>query len=142
MHRPSSWAKPNLLINHISTSRSTVEIFAASVHQLALKVAGILAEVKLGCHNNKAQYFAETCRPSSCFLRLSRYPPCPKYPSLYGIVPHTDSDFLTVLHQDEIAGLQMIKDGRWITVRPISHALIINIGDLFQVHKYLLYIYI
>lgn len=48
-------------------------------------------------------------------------------------MPHTDSDFLTILHQDQVGGLQLVKDGKWISVKPNPEALIINIGDLFQV---------
>ncbi|KAJ7946239.1 gibberellin 2-beta-dioxygenase 8 [Quillaja saponaria] len=47
-------------------------------------------------------------------------------------MPHTDSDFLTILHQDQVGGLQLVKDGKWIAVKPNPNALIINIGDLFQ----------
>jgi isopenicillin N synthase-like dioxygenase len=48
-------------------------------------------------------------------------------------VPHTDSDFLTVLCQDQVGGLQLMKDARWVAVKPHPDALIVNIGDLFQV---------
>ncbi|GFZ07453.1 gibberellin 2-oxidase 8 [Actinidia rufa] len=74
----------------------------------------------------------ENCLPSSCYLRLNRYPPCPKSSKLFGLVPHTDSDFLTILHQDLVGGLQLVRDGGWISVKPNPDALIINIGDLFQ----------
>ena len=29
--------------------------------------------------------------------------------------------------------MQLVKDGKWIAVKPNPEALIINIGDLFQV---------
>lgn len=52
-------------------------------------------------------------------------------------MPHTDSDFLTILYQDQVGGLQLVKDGKWVAVKPNPDALIINIGDLFQVLKYI-----
>ncbi|XP_028127473.1 gibberellin 2-beta-dioxygenase 8-like isoform X2 [Camellia sinensis] len=62
-----------------------------------------------------------------------RYPPCPVSSSkVYGMVPHTDSDFLTILCQDHVGGLQVAKDGKWVSVKPNPEALIIIIGDLFQ----------
>ncbi|KAB1201314.1 Gibberellin 2-beta-dioxygenase 8 [Morella rubra] len=73
-----------------------------------------------------------SCLPSTCYLRLNRYPPCPLPLEVFGLTPHTDSDFLTILHQDQVGGLQLVKDGRWIAVKPNPEALIINIGDLFQ----------
>lgn len=53
---------------------------------------------------------------------------------LLGIHHHTDAGFLTILIQDEVAGLQMLsKSGEWRTVKPIPGALTINVGDMCQV---------
>ncbi|XP_039061771.1 gibberellin 2-beta-dioxygenase 8-like isoform X2 [Hibiscus syriacus] len=109
-----------------TTFSSSVELFATKVASLAQKLAQILAE-KSG-HNST--FFHENSLLSTCYLRLNRYPPCPV--QLFGLMPHTDSDFLTVLHQDQIGGLQLMKDGKWIAVKPNPEALFINIGDLFQ----------
>ncbi|KAL7088754.1 hypothetical protein ACP275_13G146400 [Erythranthe tilingii] len=119
---------PNI---HNNTLSSTMEQFAGKVSELAKKLAGILAE-EMG---RKTGFFEEACLPSSCYIRLNRYPVCPvviEHPQMLGIMPHTDSDFITVLQQDGIGGLQLVKDGNWIAVKPNPHALIINIGDLFQ----------
>lgn len=107
-----------------------MEKFAGTVSNLAQRLAEILAE-ELG---HKSTFFMENCLPSTCYLRMNRYPPCPISPDVFGLMPHTDSDFLTILHQDEVGGLQLVKDGEWIAVKPNPDALIINIGDLFQVH--------
>ncbi|KAG2682166.1 hypothetical protein I3760_11G178900 [Carya illinoinensis] len=61
-----------------------------------------------------------------------RYPPCTFAPEVFGLMPHTDSSFLTILHQDQVGGLQFMKDGKWFRVKPNPEALIVNIGDLFQ----------
>ncbi|CAL1397743.1 unnamed protein product [Linum trigynum] len=107
---------------------SAIEQFATTVADLAQKLAETLAE-NLG---RKSSFFEENCVPSSCYLRMNRYPPCPFPAEVFGLVPHTDSDFLTILHQDQVGGLQLVKDGRWFAVKPNPQALIINIGDLFQ----------
>ncbi|GMI93335.1 gibberellin 2-oxidase 8, ARABIDOPSIS THALIANA GIBBERELLIN 2-OXIDASE 8 [Hibiscus trionum] len=109
-----------------TTFSSSVEQFATNVASLAQKLTEILAE-KSG-HNST--FFQENSLLSTCYLRLNRYPPCPV--PLFGLMPHTDSDFLTVLHQDQIGGLQLVKDGKWIAVKPNPEALFINIGDIFQ----------
>ncbi|XVE87842.1 hypothetical protein DITRI_Ditri19aG0020600 [Diplodiscus trichospermus] len=113
--------------NHLSLS-SSMEQFATKVASLAQKLAEILAE-KLG---PKSNFFQENCLPSTCYLRLNRYPPCSIPLEIFGLMPHTDSDFLTILHQDQVGGLQLVKDGKWIAVKPNPEALIVNIGDLFQ----------
>lgn len=106
-----------------------MEQFATTVSNLALKLAEILAE-KLG---HDPTFIQENCVPSTCYLRMNRYPPCPVPSEVFGLMPHTDSDFLTILLQYEVGGLQLVKDGKWIAVKPNPDALIINIGDLLQV---------
>ncbi|CAJ2651006.1 unnamed protein product [Trifolium pratense] len=107
---------------------SIMEQFATTVSNLAQTLADILAE-KLG---HQSTYFKENCLPNTCYLRLNRYLPCPIDFRIHGLVPHTDSDFLTILYQDQVGGLQLVKDRKWVAVKPNPDALIINIGDLFQ----------
>ncbi|GAB4830940.1 Gibberellin 2-beta-dioxygenase 8 [Ancistrocladus abbreviatus] len=112
-------------LSHLS---SAMKQFAANVSELAQRLAKILVE-RLG---HESTYLEEICLPSTCYLRMNRYPPCPRYFQVFGLMPHTDSDFLTILYQDQVGGLQLVKDGKWIAVKPNPEALIVNIGDLFQ----------
>lgn len=36
--------------------------------------------------------------------------------------------------QDDVSGLQVLKDGKWITVEPLPGAFVVNIGHLLEVH--------
>ena len=66
---------------------------------------------------------------------MNRYPPIPEFHSeVCGLVAHTDTSYLTILHQNKTGGLEMKKDEMWISVKPNPDALVINIGDLFQVY--------
>jgi isopenicillin N synthase-like dioxygenase len=61
-------------------------------------------------------------------------------------LPHSDPGVLTVLAQDAIGGLQVKQsddDGssRWVDVKPVPGALVINVGDLLQVQFYCLLLY-
>ncbi|XP_058743357.1 1-aminocyclopropane-1-carboxylate oxidase homolog 12-like [Vicia villosa] len=60
------------------------------------------------------------------------YPSCPQPELTLGAIKHTDNDFLTVLLQDHIGGLQLLRENNWVDVSPIPGALIISIGDLLQ----------
>ncbi|CAF2309313.1 unnamed protein product [Brassica napus] len=60
------------------------------------------------------------------------YPPCPHPNLTLGLSKHTDFSFLTVLLQDNIGGLQVLRDQTWIDVPPVPGALVVNIGDLLQ----------
>ncbi|KAL5548254.1 hypothetical protein UlMin_003485 [Ulmus minor] len=89
----------------------TMEIFSQRVSGLPKTLAEVLAQ-NLGL---KPTYLKESCPPYLGYLRLNRYPPSP-YPS----------------KQDQVGGLQLLKDGRWLSVKTSPEALVINIGDLFQ----------
>jgi isopenicillin N synthase-like dioxygenase len=47
--------------------------------------------------------------------------------------PHTDSGFVTILAQDEIAGLEVRgRDGRWVPVPPREATLVVNFGQVLE----------
>ncbi|PWA52836.1 oxoglutarate/iron-dependent dioxygenase [Artemisia annua] len=60
------------------------------------------------------------------------YPACPQPELTMGATKHTDDGFLTVLLQDEIGGLQILYQNKWIDVPSTPGAIVINIGDLLQ----------
>lgn len=67
-------------------------------------------------------------------LRVNFYPKCPQPELALGLSSHSDPGGLTVLLPDEnVAGLQVRRDNKWITVKPARHAFIVNIGDQMQV---------
>ncbi len=65
-------------------------------------------------------------------LRMTHYPPQP--PSTdddFGIAPHTDTSFLTVLAPNEVPGLAIrALDGHWIDAPAIPDAFVVNGGQL------------
>ncbi|XP_050916203.1 1-aminocyclopropane-1-carboxylate oxidase homolog 1 [Lathyrus oleraceus] len=60
------------------------------------------------------------------------YPPCSGPELTLGVSSHTDADFITLLLQDHIGGLQVLHEGQWVNVPPVHGALVVNIGDLLQ----------
>jgi len=72
-------------------------------------------------------------RPAhTSFLRLNYYPKCPAEPGQMGVNAHTDSGAITLLLQD-MPGLEVLHEGRWLLVEPRRDALVVNIGDVLQV---------
>ncbi|KAG0500524.1 hypothetical protein HPP92_000596 [Vanilla planifolia] len=73
-------------------------------------------------------------------LQLNSYPPCPEPEKAIGMATHTDSGFLTILHQSgNMEGLQVLQpnDGsdpfQWVPIRPMAGALVVHVGDLLQI---------
>lgn len=67
-------------------------------------------------------------------MRMNYYPPCPQPDKAIGFSPHSDADALTILYQlNETKGLQVRNNGRWIAVKPLPNAFVVNIGDIMEV---------
>ncbi|KAG2399444.1 hypothetical protein LR48_Vigan04g126300 [Vigna angularis] len=65
-------------------------------------------------------------------MRCNYYPPCNSANLTLGTGPHTDPTSLTILHQDQVGGLEVFADNKWRAVRPRSEAFVVNIGDTFM----------
>jgi isopenicillin N synthase-like dioxygenase len=60
------------------------------------------------------------------------YPACPQPELTLGTSKHSDNDFLNVLLQDHIGGLQVFYQDKWVDIPPVPGAVVVNIGDLLQ----------
>jgi len=53
---------------------------------------------------------------------------------ILGVGSHSDSGIITLLLQDEVSGLQVLNhEQKWVDVKPISDAFVVNIGDMLQI---------
>lgn len=116
--------------DHVSMhGRDSYKEYNEKVEKLAKQLMDVIIE---GLEVNAA-HFQRYVDKASGLLRWNHYPPCPQPHKALGMSAHTDFNLLTVLHQGDIGGLQVQKDGEWIAVRPRQDALAINIGDTLQV---------
>jgi isopenicillin N synthase-like dioxygenase len=65
-------------------------------------------------------------------LKLIRYPGRAPDEGDQGVGPHKDSGFVSILLQDEEAGLQVEGDDGWIDAPPIPGTFVINIGEILE----------
>ncbi|GJN05476.1 hypothetical protein PR202_ga23102 [Eleusine coracana subsp. coracana] len=67
-------------------------------------------------------------------MRATYYPPCVEAGKVIGLSPHSDACGMTLLlHVNDVQGLQISKDGKWVAVEPMEGALVVNIGDVLEI---------
>ncbi|XP_010487452.1 PREDICTED: protein SRG1-like [Camelina sativa] len=67
-------------------------------------------------------------------MRVNYYPKCPQPELALGLSPHSDPGGITILlPDDQVVGLQVRHGDTWITVNPLRHAFIVNLGDQVQI---------
>ncbi|KAH9293924.1 hypothetical protein KI387_040874, partial [Taxus chinensis] len=127
---PPESRKMNLWPTKPVDFRATVDEYACEIQKLSTTVLCLLSEIA----GLKPDTFLNMFGKISQLMKCNYYPPCPRPDLVLGISPHSDGSGLTVLLQDdETVGLQICKDGAWISVQPIPDALVINIGDMLEV---------
>ncbi|KAI3469734.1 hypothetical protein Pfo_026397 [Paulownia fortunei] len=80
----------------------------------------------------KANHLEDMKCAEGLALLCHYYPVCPQPELTLGTSQHADSDFLTVLLNDQVSGLQVLYQNQWVDVPPVPGALVVNIGDLLQ----------
>ncbi|XVF37692.1 hypothetical protein REPUB_Repub20aG0031500 [Reevesia pubescens] len=67
-------------------------------------------------------------------VRINYYPPCPEPDRVLGVKSHADISGITLLLEcGDIPGLQVLKDGQWVTVEPIDDAIVVNLGQIVEI---------
>jgi len=69
-------------------------------------------------------------------MKICRYPPpsIANSESSFGVGPHTDTSFVSILLQDDVGGLQVeVEKNVWIDARPIEGYFVVNIGEMLQI---------
>jgi isopenicillin N synthase-like dioxygenase len=76
-------------------------------------------------------YFDKAFVDAQCVLRLSHFPPTSYRDNQFGLAPHTDANFFTVLPQANVEGLYIRPEGKgWIKAPRIPGSFVINAGDM------------
>ncbi|EFJ18175.1 2-oxoacid dioxygenase [Selaginella moellendorffii] len=108
---------------------STIMDYGNELHCLGVKILELLAESL----DLDQDFFSKNFKSKhSAGMRMNFYPPCPQPSMALGLGAHADPNCLTMLYQDEVGGLQIQKDDKWIAVKPDVDSLVLNIGDSLQ----------
>lgn len=110
--------------------RKAIEQYAIQIERLALKLLPVYATA-LGLEET---WFDTAFSSPSWRLRMTHYPPVElKSRDEYGIAPHVDTTFFTILTQDS-PGLVIYSERRqcWIKAPELEDAFIVNSGELLK----------
>ncbi|CAO2834247.1 unnamed protein product [Amaranthus hypochondriacus] len=120
--------------------KETMAEYRAELKKLAEKMMEIMDE-NLGLPKgyikkafNSGETGEENTETAFFGTKVSHYPPCPHPELVTGLRAHTDAGGVILLFQDDqVGGLQMLKDGEWLDVQPVPNAIVINTGDQIEV---------
>lgn len=111
--------------------RSAVAAYAEAVDDLARRLVPFFARAL----DLPGDHFDDAFADPFWRLRLTHYPGAatPRPEGAYGIAPHVDTTFFTLLRQDA-SGLTIYSTPRdaWITVPVIAGAYVVNTGELLR----------
>ncbi len=122
---------PNLWPGALPELRAVTEAWMAHLEALGHTLLRALAR-GLGLPIGT---FDDAVSPPEVLLKVIRYLTPPGEPDAadrQGVGAHRDTGFLSFVHQDDIGGLQVERAGALIDVPARSGALVVNIGEMFQ----------
>jgi isopenicillin N synthase-like dioxygenase len=114
----------------LSGFRDTVVAYCDTMEKLVQRLVPLYARA-LGL---PLTYFDEPFRESQYKLRMTHYPHQPStLDDEFGIAPHTDTSFLTLLAPNDVPGLSIrTQGGKWIEAPAIQDAFVVNGGQLLR----------
>ncbi|CAI0418409.1 unnamed protein product [Linum tenue] len=128
--RPLDGRNMNIWPKVPSSFRATLDQYSTELEKLTSSLLSSMAR-NLGLEPGKLlSLFKEGMQG----MRMNYYPPCKQATKVIGLAPHSDATGLTLLAQvNEVQGLQIKRDGKWIPIDPIPGAFIVNVGDIIEV---------
>ena len=122
------------LFSLIGRDRTTIDEYNKASHKVALEMLELMVESLRETIKNPAQ-FHDYLTEHSGVLRINHYPRSEQPSQDIGLPPHIDDSLLTIVHQgDEVAGLEVRKGSRWVSVQPMQDALVVIVAAVCQVY--------
>jgi isopenicillin N synthase-like dioxygenase len=109
--------------------RETVERYVDTMTDMATRLLPLYAlALDLG-----AEHFEPFFDHPSVTLRLSHYPVVEHESDQWGLAPHTDSTFMTLLPANDVPGLWIRPEGYdWIEPPSLPESFLVNSGDILR----------
>ncbi|XAR73595.1 Hyoscyamine (6S)-dioxygenase [Bertholletia excelsa] len=108
--------------------REVVGKYSVEARKFLLRVCDLIGE-GLGVEEG---YFGGELSKTQ-LLSVNHHIPCPDPSVTLGHPEHTDPNLVTTLQQCQVPGLQTLKDGKWVGVKPLANAFVVVLGVQFRV---------
>ncbi|KAG4920438.1 hypothetical protein AAZX31_18G048200 [Glycine max] len=127
---PLSRRNPNRWPEFPADYRELVATYSDEMKILAQKLLALISEslgLRASCIEDAVGEFYQN-------ITISYYPPCPEPDLTLGLQSHSDMGAITLLIQDDVGGLQVLKGGnKWVTVQPLSDAILVLLADQTEI---------
>ncbi|GMJ05274.1 hypothetical protein like AT4G16330 [Hibiscus trionum] len=120
---PSSW--PHFPPEY----RALTADYSDEMKALAQRLLALMSEslgIKASCMEDVIGEFYQN-------ITASYYPPCPRPDLTLGLQSHSDIGAITLLIQDDVGGLQVLKDGEWLLVDPLPNGILVLVADQTEI---------
>ncbi|KAA3467693.1 putative 2-oxoglutarate/Fe(II)-dependent dioxygenase [Gossypium australe] len=109
--------------------RELMANYSDEMKALAQRLLALMSEslgLKASCIEDAVGEFYQN-------ITASYYPPCPQPDLTLGLQSHSDIGVITLLIQDDVGGLQVLKDGEWLLVDPLPNAILVLVADQTEI---------
>jgi len=127
--RAKAFKSPNQWPDDMPGFKETLSAYYSLMEDLGRRLLPLYAQAL----DLPEDYFDDAFRWAQASLRLSHYPPEQRAENQFGIAPHTDAGFLTILPQSDVMGLHIRPpDSDWLAAPRVEQGFFINSGDMLK----------
>jgi isopenicillin N synthase-like dioxygenase len=121
---------PNQWPDDLPGFKEAVVAYSDAMERLALRLLPLYSMAL----QLPADFLPRAFKEPTYTLRMSHYPPqdAPA-DNEFGLAPHTDTSFMTMLAQNDVPGLSIrLPNGRWVDAPALPGSFLVNGGDLLR----------
>ncbi|MFT4657155.1 MAG: isopenicillin N synthase-like dioxygenase [Minisyncoccia bacterium] len=129
LQRGIRFVGPNPWPENLPGFREAIVDFQRAILGLALRMVPLYALALDQPIDGFDSFFEEPIM----WVRNSHYPAVEPEPNQFGIAPHSDHSFMTLLPMSEVSGLEVRnRSGTWIAASPVPNGVIVNTGEFLN----------
>ncbi|KAJ8767676.1 hypothetical protein K2173_018234 [Erythroxylum novogranatense] len=106
--------------------------YARLLRGLATKILSVLS-LGLGLEEERLEKEVGGLEELLLQMKINYYPKCPQPELALGVEAHTDVSALTFILHNMVPGLQLFKEGRWVTAKCVPNSIIMHVGDTVEI---------